>query len=597
MPEYSAGIMTAFPWATPNVDPVYTLTADGNPTSTGLGDPHFAIDIEWDWPTQHYWSHFTIIRSIRSPARRTEEGQWMFDRPQKQETYSSIRWDTGRPYYTDPQPPPGEWTYYTLFVLDVNRVWHPAGSVFEIGPADYNWTLNLPELIPGTSVNVEQGVAHPADQASDLVQFLQGPGTYTDIAVTMAESMQYFWDPIRVPPQNFQHLARSWGYDYANALGLIRERDTLNALRKPSQGSLTAVQRVVEGASGCDSVVRISDNLMMNPNDSSFESGKINDTGWEPSNALEVWDYLGHVNDPAQPIAPPNIMFSYFLYVPTARTIKCGFRTVINPEDGTITREFDPFGVGIPVASWTKIRMGCYGYARTVSSTKITMGMDFYDKYGNFIDDLVVLPAEDLDYNTWDWHGNGYKEAAAVKDVDISFPPFDLTDPVALVDPTKWKVADGYSGPQTTNPPTTAAGAIVLKWEAAPTVDTGFAFYGMETFQTYLYESWVYQITATVNAPSGAADWRIVVAGQDGSTARVTPDGTPKQATFTWTGTSAKPHIGIEVTKPVAGWASANTHTVTQFKVERMSAEHAYGVPWITMSNACCIDLIVVDDG
>jgi hypothetical protein len=608
MSEYSAGRIESFPWATPNIDPVYTLTADGNPISTGLGDPHFAITVEWDWPDQAYWSHFTIIRSIRSPARRTEEGQWMLPMTERSD-YRSLRASTGRPFFVDTQPPPGEWTYYTVFVLDVNRVWCSAGSVFEIGGADYNWTLVLPELLPGASVNVRQGVADPADQASQLTQFLQGPGSYTDIAVTMGEALQYFWDPLRVPPQNLADLALSWGYPYGNALGMGRSRELLDALRRPSQGSIPAITGVVEGTTGCTAVVRISENAMMNIDDSSFESGSLADTAWEPQAGLELWDYAGHSSDTAKPIAPPNISLKYFLHVPSTAafplTLKCGYKT---ESDGS--RVLAPREKGVPVGGWKKIRMGCFAYdSETIPvevQAALSMGMDFYDIYERLIGTLEVLSPRTLDTDKWDWHGNGDGDVndggtpplPTDRDVDIVFPSVVVSDPEVMTDASLWRPAAPpiYSGPQTVAP-TAGAGTIILGWSSSPSTSTQVAAYAVGTDSVQTFRGWKYRATASVTAASGAAQWRLIAAGEDTGSPTVIPDGTELQAVVEWTATDDGSSIGIEVRQPSDGWASAGTHTINEFKVERLEAAHAYGVPYVKVSNACCIDLIVVDDG
>jgi hypothetical protein len=100
-----------------------------------------------------------------------------------------------------------------------------------------------------------------------------------------------------------------------------------------------------------------------------------------------------------------------------------------------------------------------------------------------------------------------------------------------------------------------------------------------------------------VTAASGAAQWRLIAAGEDTGSPTVIPDGTELQAVVEWTATDDGSSIGIEVRQPSDGWASAGTHTINEFKVERLEAAHAYGVPYVKVSNACCIDLIVVDDG
>lgn len=262
--------MTATAWSQPNLD---------------IENPQFVITVNWTWPeqTERVWTHFRLVRKKRSPAVRIEEGQTMvevaFDDILAQE-------EDIDPQFRDPQPPPGEWIFYSAFVLDDNRIWNYAGAIKELGIADYDWSLRLPELLPGVAVSHEQGVAHPADQSHDLVQFLQSPGAFLDYAVTSAESMQHFWDPEMVPPHFLPALAKSWGYPYNLSLDMSRAREVLAALRLPSQGSLASLQRMASAASGCLTTISISNNLMLDVNDSSFESGDIADTGWSGAGAF-----------------------------------------------------------------------------------------------------------------------------------------------------------------------------------------------------------------------------------------------------------------------------------------------------------------------
>lgn len=612
--DYSAGRITSWAWAQPNYAPIYKPAPGGMGVSTGLGDPHFAITVEWDWP-EGDWTHFNIVRTIRSPARRFEEGQAMLSADYEgsvlclKANHPTATVD-GRPYFTDPQPPPGEWVYYTIFCLAPNRVWQPAGSVLEIGPADHDWTLRLPEFLPGASTTVRNGVAHPADQETTLTQFLQGPGTYMDTAATMAEAVQYFWSPRQCPPASLEHLALSWGYKYSDSLGAGRTREVLYALKMPSQGSLTAIQGIASGAMGCESVVLMSNNMMLNTSDSSFETGDITDTAWGPDTALsglELWDYVGHT-DPDQypkPIAPPNVSYKYHLYIPSGRTLWCGYA----PDNRV---QPDPIRYGVPVAGWKKMRMGCYAYDRrntpTEVRTNMTLGMDLYDINGFYIQTQTVLPQRDLTTFVWEWHGNG-DAISPEHATDIVVPAVEEAPTDVLTNITHWddSVQPGHANPQPA--PVAVAEGMALTWSATPTTYGDRAFQGVVNFQSdALTETWRYRIKIKVKATpkSGStqppASWRVAVIGGDYSET-ISPahdvNGSEMEVELEWMcrNQNLTPHIGVEVIVPATGWTDAGTHVVTGFSVIRQPVAPAYGVPWITVSDACCIDLLVVDDG
>jgi hypothetical protein len=67
---------------------------------------------------------------------------------------------------------------------------------------------------------------------------------------------------------------------------------------------------------------------------------------------------------------------------------------------------------------------------------------------------------------------------------------------------------------------------------------------------------------------------------------------------FDWEPTAEGEYwIGIEAQRPASTWATVSDHFIQNFTIRESSEDHAYGVPWITVSDACSVDLIVVDDG
>lgn len=398
MTDYSAFPMYAYNGADPDVD---------------LENPRFVIHVEWTWP-EGDWTHFSIVRSIRSPARRREEGQVMMEIPGRAWDFETV--ENRLPVYRDPQPPPGEWVYYTAFVLNPNRVWINAGSVFEIGISDYDWALRLPESLPGVSVADVQRTSSPADQSNTLVIFLQNPGAFLDRAVTMGEAAQYFWDPVKVPPQMLKPMTESIGYVYDDALGSGRMRYVIKSLMGPQQGSTNFIQQFTDGATGCETRVVVSNNLMVDANESSFESGDITTTHWEPQDDLTLRDYYGWL-DPT-PTLHPNVMRGYFLHVAAATTITCG--------------DSDPISLGIPVSGWLGARMGCYAHDEFTPTKTLSMGLKFYDYVGTYLETVEILPTQTLD-STWKWYGNAYVDSDDTGVVPLTNPDYAYAVPYLTV--------------------------------------------------------------------------------------------------------------------------------------------------------------------
>lgn len=548
--------MEAYAWADPNID---------------LENPEFVASVEWVWP-EGDWTHFSLVRSVRSPVRRREEGQMVMEVQRGEWTFTSVL--TGKPVYRDPQPPPGEWVYYTAFVLNTNRVWTRCGTAYEVGVADYDWTLRLPELLPGVAIADRQQTMAPAQHGNDLVQFFQNPGGFLDRAVTMAEATQFFWNPLRCPPQMLRHLLRSIGYEYDNTLGTGRIRHVINALMEPQQGSVLFISSFAAGVTGCAVDARISNNLMIDVNESSFESGELADTHWEPTAGLEVRSYEDWLSP--TPVLPPNVQISHFLYVPDARTLTNGAA--------------DPIRFGIPIAAWSKARMGCYAFG---DGTNLTLILGLYDYEGLPLEDLTIHGPVALTAS-WSWYGNADDSAVALPSNETQeYLPSD-----ALTNPARWGAAAlGYAGPQTITPVAVAEG-MQFDWETAPTNDpANGALWGIGNVEIGdAVVGATYRVSMTVNGAVGTERWRPTVGWQASGEWQV-PDGTDQTTTFLWTATITDPFVGIEVEPEDTDWTGAGPHVVKAFSFERINTKPAYGLPIITVDGEASLDLIVVDDG
>lgn len=580
-------------WGQPNID---------------VDNPYFATMVEWTWPAGDAWSYVQLVRTVRSPAVRLEEGIPLFREGNglRPKDWSHFSADTGNPIFMDESPPPGEWVFYTLFALDSNRVWSRAGYATCIGPDDFGWDRRLPELLPGASVSVASGVTHSADQSSTVVQFLQGPAVSLDIATSAAEAIQYFWDPLRCPPQMLPALTRSWGYRYSEPIGMARNRAILAALRDPMQGSLFAITQVSRAINDSPVSVVISNNLMLDQNDSSWEDGDFMTTRWgpkpDPENPSPPIEVRAH--DPLfpPPLLAANLMHDYFLRINNAGTYKCGYAYDATTQQWSL----DPVTAGIPISSWSGVRMGCYGYDEISGGTAaITLGMDIYDPQGSLIGSLTVVDSTDLVTNTWSSVPPKPAEEGAAEDpVPISDIYPEMLPDATFRAPVNWESGlAGYATPQSIAP-IDATTWMLLEFESAPTTDGPSAFLGIPTTLLSLVTGDEYEISATVVPLSDQIKWQVAVsdstATSDSSGFGLGYEGQSLTATIRWTPDGTAQWIGIEVEKPSGGWNDGSTSLRVQLaslSIRKVAAQHAYGVPWFTVSDACSIDVFVVDDG
>lgn len=597
--SFDVGQVVARAWAQPNIDLDGDQVEYAHRTyATGLDHPWYAVNVIFSWPYgDETWTRLRIVRTIRSPASRVEEGQTLIEiAPGEWSDYDP---ETGKPVFRDPQPPPGEWTFYTFFCLDGFRVWRPAGYGMEMGPADHDWTLRLPELLPGVSTNNSMGVGDPAQQANSVTQFLQTPAGFLDRAVSIGEAAQYFWSPLQCPPQSLPHLARSLGYNIDASLDVSTQqlRETLDGLNVAPQGTIRTTILVANGATGSYTGAVISNNLMLDVNDSSFESGDIYDTGWGDAAAIADIQVTDLAQSVPTPVLPANVMLGYFAYLPSARTIACGYRSIRDIDGNETSRVLDPVARGIPIQTWNRVRMGLYAHDKLAPlpedpvTNTVEMGMDLYDYEGVFLQSLPVLSSRTLSTG-WKWYGNGDEHPDDPTDPDYVEIPSNALDAIpsdATTNPAVWQ--QSFDGPQPT--PTATADGMEFTWDAgAPTTDNK-TFWGVPCT---LVVGARYRATITVKALAGAADWQMGLLTEGLTDIRYTPDNADFVGEIEWEATATTDTVGFYV-YPEGDWSTAGIHTVASIQVERLNAEPAYGVPYITVGDACSIDLVVVDDG
>lgn len=614
--------ITARAWSEPNV-------GTGNPDNperdrATLENPFFAVDVEWTWPTEDAWTRFQIIRSIRSPASRLEEGVRLVPTLEgmRRDQWGTTNPDTGNPMLRDPQPPPGEWVFYNLFVLDHNRVWNHAGHALEIGPRDHDWAYRLPATLPGVSVSRAQGVIHYPDQDHDLVQFLQVPGAEFDIAATMADALLSLWDPLKAPPQLLPSLCRSWGYPWTDSIGLQQSREILAALSGQTHGSLDSVRRIAAGAYGGLVLADMSHNWMLDVADSSFEVLDRDDfvfqTRWnmlssdfDPGTGnLELIGYTDITTPP--PVLAPNLLVGNYLYVKGSARYECGHLPVLDTIDGevlVVDRELKPIRAGIPISDWTRVRMGCYATSATATEATLQMGVDIYDYDEQYLGSLEMFdPPATVGYNNW----AAYFQDTAINIAtiwDTQYAPGD-----AVTNPARWTpLGSPFAQPQTAPTAQSPGGADPDFMEFVPgdgsVLDAAQAYFSLEP-GTALEPGKMYTLTLDLHVPTDSGLTARPATVEDGLMMSAGPsvfyrevyDEDDKYLSVSLDFEALDPtdfptfSVGLLVER-AGSWSGTDAVQVAGASIKEQAREHAYAVPWFEVSDACYIDLIVTDDG
>ena len=134
---------------------------------------------------------------------------------------------------------------------------------------------------------------------------------------------------------------------------------------------------------------------MIDINDSSFESGSLVGTKWANSANIQLRKYEDWLGKP--PSLYPNVEAVWFAYLTASGTYTCGLA--------------DPNQYGIPVATWTKARMGIHAFKPSATAVNITLGVKLYNHLGVYLRDVTILSSRPIT-EEWAWYGS--PDASAV---------------------------------------------------------------------------------------------------------------------------------------------------------------------------------------
>ena len=603
--------------------------------------PVYSIKVTWVWPENWLmdWTRFRIVRRAHAPAERCEEGVVVF------ETTPDV-W--GEPVFEDLSPPPNTWVYYTAFVLNEHRIWMRAGSAYEIGVGDHDWTINMPELLPGVSISKARQVVAKADPDHELVEFLQPPAMFLDRVKSLGEAMQYFWDPERVPPGLLPALLDSLGLTFDKTISEARLRTVATVLvQDHPHGTVPSIERFAAAATGYAARAQVSNNKMLTVLDSSFEwvataagtPDPLAASRWEPKDdlTLEIKPYTAGQNTHL----PAEVLDGHYLEIKKAVTLTYADPSGLNAGD-------EPAQDMIPISAWKEARGGIF--AKSAGGGHLVMGLHLYDLDGHTLLRSVVLIDTALT-GTWTYYTTPFDEPVPLNDT--------ANDLVLSTVVGNWDAGwTGFAQPQTppiaittTNDPTPS---FIFNWNHDPdpagdiTNQPTEARYAMPVSNLSPNPLLFRATMAGSGHPDRAAGtittpWRLVINWGDGPGGAknyaehsewIMPSVDTETVEVGWLPQATKAWFGIEVMSPEVfrnsyarllkenasydavlaafasyqavlnapahgGWATAQVeHLLLNAEVLSGTNGRAWwAIPYITVSDSTDIDLVVVDDG
>jgi hypothetical protein len=434
--------------------------------------------------------------------------------------------------------------YYTAFVLTPDRIWVRVGETYGLGAGNHGWALRLPESLPGVSVSEAQQVVAKADPDHELVEFLQPPAMFLDRVLSLGESAQYFWNPLRVPPSLLDAYLHTMGIEIHEGLSDARLRHVVKALMtyRP-HGTLESIQAFVEAVTGYDALVRVGDNLMLSVLDSSFEwvpdslvetltpalsfQDLLNErsnyqgvrdayptygslavrqqgrdayeaSAWEPKtkDTFQVRRYKDYPN-PANRL-PVEVMRDHFLHIAKATTIVNGEPTF----NGDIAR-------CIPISSWEVARGGLF--ARSPVGARLSLDLKMYGFDGHFVRQVTLVDNVQL-HSDWEWFSTPYDAPVFLNRDNAGFDNLLLPSGV-------WETPLRSASPQA--PPVVEPDGVRFGWNPdpkpfgdiskQPTTALAVKHGTLSAGQGDLLFRWVMGPTDELTPGTHSTPWRLVI--------------------------------------------------------------------------------------
>jgi hypothetical protein len=286
-PYYGRPLYGISPFRDLNVEPMSRTVLDFN-----------AVRIGWQSPSGLY-SQVRLVRNQNGFPETPEDGVIIWQEDTLLDT-DPLTSRLSRNTFTDgvdnPDSAPlqqGREVFYSMFLFNYNdKVWETAGNIYGVIPTDTGVQERLYSYLPRVYTSKEQSPLGEVDYDSELAKFLDGITftyeqlqTLIDLTIPDYEKSNFPYELLAVEQSNLGFSTPEVTLPVVNQKRLIREALGLYTQR----GTIRGLQNYAEALTGYPTTVTVSDNLMLNVQDSTFFGGTGN---WvvDETATLEVSD-------------------------------------------------------------------------------------------------------------------------------------------------------------------------------------------------------------------------------------------------------------------------------------------------------------------
>jgi hypothetical protein len=348
---YGASTYGAFVKLAFSVEPMSTLVLDFT-----------KVLIKWQTPRGEF-SRIRLLRSQVGFPETAEDGIIIFDEFATEGTVSRAEYIDGEDNPSDVPLIPGRQTYYRMYLFTDQNVWRVAGSISTIVPSNHNVQTTFMNSLPRVFTSIEQGSFGTVDTTSALYNFVEGLTFSQEQFYTLIDLLKPrhtgIETPIELLPIEVASLGLTpeAGLPTKNRKRLVREANYMYARK----GTQLALETYSESLTGFEPTITVSENLLLNVQDSTFYGGIGN---WVASNAV--------LTSSTEQVPDSNT--NQIDTTKTGKIVASGSGSMVLGATNIITK-------GVPVLPSTGYVVSCK-LKSPASAGNITLSVRFYDKDG-----------------------------------------------------------------------------------------------------------------------------------------------------------------------------------------------------------------------
>jgi hypothetical protein len=348
---YGASKYGSFAKTAYSVEPMSVLVTDFTKTF-----------ITWN-PPRGTFSQIRLLRSQAGFPETAEDGILIFSEFATEGNVSRSYFLDGEDNPSDIPLIPGRQVYYRMFLFTDENLWRIAGSITAIIPSNHQIQNNLVNTLPRVFTSNEQGSFGVVDTSSALYNFMYGLTFSAEQLYTLLDLLRPrhtgIETPIQLLPIEFSNLGLTPepGLPTKNQKRLVRE-----ALYMYShKGTKFGLETYAESLTGYAPTINVSQNLLLNVQDSTFYNGIGN---WIASNAT--------LTSSTEQV--PSSVTAQIDTVYTGKIIASNSGNIVLGASNLITK-------GVPIKPSTQYTVSCKLKSPS-SAGNITLSVRFYNKNG-----------------------------------------------------------------------------------------------------------------------------------------------------------------------------------------------------------------------